>query len=189
MNRSSIILTIFVVAIIFIVGGTFYFSHENKVPAAPAPSVSSASGPTTLITIPELGIEFKASSEIKDLTYSVKSLGDFGNAAYFSTESLSALEPNCSSTYNSIGAIAVLNQKQWEDAQGGLDQTGTTTPAFDPKNPNTPVHLGDDYIIYDEAGGLCASNAATVELQRAQAEALVQSLGSLQTSSLLKDSK
>lgn len=180
MNRTRAIIGVIIILLVLIFAGTVFYFKNKTVPTVSV-SVSIPSGPTTLITIPELGIEFKATPEIKDLTYSVKSLGDFGNAAYFSTESLSELEPNCSSTYNSIGAIAVLNQKQWEDAQGGLDQTGSTSPSFDPSNPNTPVHLGDDYIIYDEAGGLCASNAATEQLQRAQAKALVQSLGSLTT--------
>jgi len=175
MNRKTILWIL--AGILILAGGLYAFlQFRNSSPLPQAEKTQNVE--TTVVSIPELGIQFNALPEIKDITYTIKDLGDFGKAAYFSSESLSALEPNCSSTYNSIGAIAVLDQKEWQAAQGGFE-TGSTTSSFDPNYPDPALQLGSKYIIYDGAGGLCAANADTTKLQRTQTTALLQSLSSL----------
>jgi hypothetical protein len=177
MNRKNLLYAgVAILVLICIVLAAYFFFRPSA--STPLPEKGVPAQAATTITIPELKLQFEAASQIKDLTYTIKDLGDFGIAAYFSTQTLSKAEPACSSTYNTLGALDVLTVDQWQKAEGGASAASTTN-SFDPRHPNTVVRLGDMFIVFD-APNTCSSNKETLQLQQNQAEALVESLASLQ---------
>jgi prepilin-type N-terminal cleavage/methylation domain-containing protein len=86
---------------------------------------------TSIIKIPQLGIEVTVPNSIKDLTYSYSpDTTGFGNNeqllnVYLSTASLTALDPNCAASYETaIGAISEAQGTYPTDPSDQIDVGG-----------------------------------------------------------------
>ncbi|MDB5254158.1 MAG: hypothetical protein JWL80_224 [Parcubacteria group bacterium] len=88
------------IIIIILLGlGYCYSTRESSIKQSP------------FVEVKELGITFTVPEDIKDLTYTIKTLnGGLGKAAYFSTESLSQIGGKyCTSAEGALGIVQVAD--------------------------------------------------------------------------------
>ena len=123
---------VMVIVIVGLIGAVGYLVYKNqhkttktvvvtKVVKAPTSTSTSTqtsinNNSTTIIKVPELGIEFSAPNSIKDLVYSYRDgtteSGSSMKIADFSTSSLIAVDSDCiASNGTALGGLFVLNGK------------------------------------------------------------------------------
>ncbi len=77
--------------------------------------------PLTTVKIPELGIQITVPDDIKDLRYRVITVtlsnGKQATIAYFSTASLTALDPGCGTNFGPLGTLERVNGQLPSDYQ------------------------------------------------------------------------
>lgn len=89
---------------------------------------ATAQQPTTnrnVVKIPELGIQMTVPSDIKDLTYQVRTVtlrdGKQATLALFSTQSLTALDPNCDTSAGPLGSLERVDGQYPDFSNGQYD--------------------------------------------------------------------
>lgn len=127
-----------VVAVVGVLGvaGWFVYQHNRVKPADAAGGAqttnqgtsqqTTTATPTTVLKIPELGIQITVPNGLKDLTYQIKTLtlkdGSQSPTAFFSTPALTAYDPNCAGINTPIGSLGRGNgQYPSNDPTAALD--------------------------------------------------------------------
>lgn len=149
----GIIITIAAIALLGII--TWRIFDTNKTPETNNTSNTSQpsqeSDDTPYLTVKELGVKFKLSEEIKDATYSVKTLSDGSQVAKFSTASLTTQDAACNAEFGPLGS---------------LEKTTVDTDRFGNKKvvDNVSIFkLGDNYYSYSSPQALCSEKIADTE--------------------------
>jgi hypothetical protein len=146
-------------------------NSADKTTSDPSPNnekfTANPNGATTYLTIKELGIKIKLSTDIKDTTYGIKSLSDGSLVAYFSTQSLASQDPACDAKFGPLGSI--------EKTAVDTDRTGAKKVV---DNVST-FKVGDNYFSYSAPQALCSEKVRGVE--GTQRTAFIEALKSLQS--------
>jgi len=151
----GIIIAVVAVVAVGFVGWRVYDANNNPVQEANDSSTPSSSptekDQTTYLTINELGVRFKLSEEIKDATYSVKTLNDGSQVATFSTAALTAQDAECNAGFGPLGS---------------LEKTTVDTDRFGNKkvvDNVTIFKINDNYYSYSSPQALCSEKIADTE--------------------------
>lgn len=163
----SIVELILVIAAIGIIGagGWFVYQH-NRVQVGDAAAgtqttnqgtsqqqTTTSASATTVVKIPELGLQMTVPNDIKDLTYQVKTNtlrnGSQATTAYFSTAALTALDAHCGTDVNTpLGTLQKVDGQYPSDPTAALDY-GTLVKQF-------PTF----YVSEGFPNGACSTNAS-----------------------------
>ena len=191
-NRQSgfsVIEVVVAVAAIAIIGvaGWFVYQHNRvKVSDAAAGGQTTNQGTnqqqsttppaaTTVVKIPELGIQITVPNDMKDLTYSVKTLtmkdGSQSPTAFFTTSALTALDANCAGVNTPLGTLG---------RDEGQYPSGDPTAALD--YGQLVKQFPTFYIAAGYPNGTCSTKssvAASVNKFKAEFEAALPTIEAL----------
>jgi hypothetical protein len=158
-SAVEILLVLVIVILIGVIGGLVYHNdHKTTVPqtasAKSSPTSSSTKPSTTsVIKIPQLGIEIVVPNALKGLIYAVSDQtsvnGEASIAVGFSTPALAAADPGCSAAHGPLGVIAKTDG-QYPAGANDENSSGQLVKQY----PNF-------YISYDPSQGECASPSNT----------------------------
>ncbi len=129
------ILVVIIVVLIGAVGFLVYKNHHKTAPVASATKTTivkstapktALSSTTTVVKVPELGIQITVPNSIKDLTYSTANEtlpnGNVAIYAKFSTTSLTNLDAGCSTSFGPLGSLErASGQYPSSDQDASLD--------------------------------------------------------------------
>lgn len=162
----SIVEAVIVVAIIGVIGAVGWFVYQhNRLQLGDAAArnqttdqgtnqqTTTTTSATTIVKVPELGLQITVPNDIKDLTYSVKTNtlrnGSQATTAYFSTATLTALDANCGTDVTTpLGTLQKVDGQYPSDPTAALDY-GTLVKQF-------PTF----YISEGFPNGSCSSKAS-----------------------------
>jgi hypothetical protein len=151
----EIMLVLLVTALIVVVGW-FLANDDHKKPLSSTLSTSKTSTPSTsVVKIPQLGIEFTVPNAIKDVVYTVNpsrtlSTGQKVQSVTLSTETITKLSANCSDTGSAppLGTISKTTGKYASDPDVALNNvSGALVKQF-------PTY----YVSYISPQATCSSD-------------------------------
>lgn len=142
----SIVEAVIAVAAIGVIGltGWFVYQHNRTKPGFAAAGAQTTNQgqqqattqtpATTVVKVPELGIQITVPDDLKDLTYQIQTNklqnGSTATTAYFSTTSLTAIDNNCAGVNTPLGTLGrVDGQYPSDDPTAALDY-GTLIKQF-----------------------------------------------------------
>jgi hypothetical protein len=169
MNKNAgfgvvgIVLVVAAVIVVGLMGWRVYDANSSKQGASTMQANQSSNNQgnnssngnqtdtATYLDVKELGIKVKLSDDIKDATYSVKSLSDGSKVARFSTAALAAQDAQCNADFGPLGSIEMTTD--------GTDRTGAPKVV-----DNVSVFkLGNYYYSYSVPQALCSESVRDTE--------------------------
>jgi hypothetical protein len=173
-GAMPVLLGILAVVLIAVIAVAFYnvskarnkdaqTSTSSPSPASsPVSTVTPTTTPVNMFVVKELGIQFTVSSDIKDLTYRIRTGADGKTIADFSTTSLTTVG----------GKYCAADQ----DAP-----LGTIVLESDPNFPGGKVkQLGNEYLFWTHTQSQCSQDATAVNLANKQTTSFRSALDSTQ---------
>ena len=158
------ILIIIVIILIGVIGWRIYDTEKTTSTSPTSSPQPPPQPPATYLDIKELGVKIKLDDSVKDAIYTVKSGSDGSQTAYFSTKSLTLVDPACGP--NDV-ALAALSKSKMD-----TDQFGRKLVV----NNHSVFKFGDYYFTSSGPQAACSDKD-----QPAQSEAVKALLRSLTT--------
>lgn len=162
---ESLLVIIIIILICFVGWFIYHTDHKTKSTAtttatsARSSDKSASPSTTSVVKIPELGIEITVPNSLKDLIYTASSPttvnGENSIAVGFSTPQLAAADPGCTAAHDPLGNLSKTDGQYPANAtdENSSGQLVKQFPTF--------------YIAYNPSQGECASpsNASAIAVE------------------------